>query len=313
MTTTTEKTGLFITRAQPFHRGHLDGIQQAVEQGITKVLIGVGSSNKEFTSDNPFTYEERKTIIELMTKNLLQTIQVEIIPVPDVGDNTRWKEYLLKELPEFQYMISGNAWVQEIFRDTDKEIIPLSVREMVKGSTLREQLARGKSEALKADLSPEVVAYLERIHAYERLREIFNKERKVPGLTADIVLFDAEGKLILIERKNYPKGIALPGGFVDVWEKVANAAKREAKEELDVDIDNLEYLGYWDDPERDPRAHNIAHAFYAKTVKGEPIAGDDAKAVVRVHPTELGQISFAFPDHREMILKALEMRKGGTD
>jgi ADP-ribose pyrophosphatase YjhB (NUDIX family) len=75
----------------------------------------------------------------------------------------------------------------------------------------------------------------------------------------------------------------------------------------------LEYLGYWDDPERDPRAHNIAHAFYAKTVKGEPIAGDDAKAVVRVHPTELGQISFAFPDHREMILKALEMRKGGTD
>jgi ADP-ribose pyrophosphatase YjhB (NUDIX family) len=37
-------------------------------------------------------------------------------------------------------------------------------------------------------------------------------------------------------------------------------------------IDDLVYLGYWDDPDRDPRAHNIAHAFYAKTVTGAPQA-----------------------------------------
>jgi ADP-ribose pyrophosphatase YjhB (NUDIX family) len=70
----------------------------------------------------------------------------------------------------------------------------------------------------------------------------------------------------------------------------------------------LEYLGYRDDPDRDPRAHNIAHAFYAKTVKGEPKAGDDAKAVVRVDPAELDTITFAFPDHKEMILKALMLK-----
>jgi ADP-ribose pyrophosphatase YjhB (NUDIX family) len=48
----------------------------------------------------------------------------------------------------------------------------------------------------------------------------------------DIVLFDKKGKLILIERKNYPHGIALPSGFVNVGEQVVNAAKREPKEKL---------------------------------------------------------------------------------
>jgi ADP-ribose pyrophosphatase YjhB (NUDIX family) len=73
---------------------------------------------------------------------------------------------------------------------------------------------------------------LESIHASERLKEIFQQERKVPGITADIVLFDTEGKLILIERKNYPQGIALAGGFGEVGEKIIDTAKRETKEEL---------------------------------------------------------------------------------
>jgi nicotinamide mononucleotide adenylyltransferase len=48
----------------------LDGIQQALDQGITKLIIGIGSSNKEFTAENPFTYEERKQMIEHSVKNL---------------------------------------------------------------------------------------------------------------------------------------------------------------------------------------------------------------------------------------------------
>jgi nicotinamide-nucleotide adenylyltransferase len=160
------------------HKGHLDGIQQAIEQGITQVLIGVGSSNKEFTAENPFTYEERKKMIELSAHHLLQNIQIEIVPVPDVGDNERWKEYLLKELPPFQYVISGNAWVQEIFKSSGKEIIPLTVREMIKGSTIREQLARRDMQGLHNALSEETLSFLEQIQASKRLQEIFKKERK---------------------------------------------------------------------------------------------------------------------------------------
>ena len=41
---------------------------------------------------------------------------------------------------------------------------------------------------------------------------------KTPELTTDCVIFDNEGRVLLIKRKNEPfKGsYALPGGFVDI-------------------------------------------------------------------------------------------------
>jgi 8-oxo-dGTP diphosphatase len=83
---------------------------------------------------------------------------------------------------------------------------------------------------------------------------------------------------------------------------------REAQEEIGVEIEVERYLGYWDAPERDPRAHNVANAFLCKIVGGELVAGDDAKAVVKVEVKDLDKVEFAFPDHKEMILKALEAR-----
>ena len=44
----------------------------------------MGSANKEVTSGNPFTYEERKRMIELSAKELLQDIEVTVFPVPDL-------------------------------------------------------------------------------------------------------------------------------------------------------------------------------------------------------------------------------------
>jgi nicotinamide mononucleotide adenylyltransferase len=63
---------LFIGRFQPgLHLGQIDGLKQAMEKGVRHFLIGIGSSNKEFTRDNPFTYDERKTMIELSLKACL--------------------------------------------------------------------------------------------------------------------------------------------------------------------------------------------------------------------------------------------------
>ena len=116
-------------------------------------------------------------------------------------------------------------------------------------------------EALKKVLPLEVVEYLREINAPQRLSEIFSKERKTPSLVVDVVLLNKEGKLILIQRKNFPEGVALPGGFVDYGETGRQAAIRETKEELGVDISIVEDLGVWDEPGRDPRAHNVSRAF----------------------------------------------------
>jgi len=50
------------------------------------------------------------------------------------------------------------------------------------------------------------VEYLLEIDAPKRLKEIFEKERVTPSLVVDMVLIDEkDGKLILIDRKNFPK------------------------------------------------------------------------------------------------------------
>ena len=45
-----------------------------------------------------------------------------------------------------------------------------------------------------------------------------------PLLTVDIII-ETTGGIVLIERKNPPPGWALPGGFVDVGESLAHAAR----------------------------------------------------------------------------------------
>ena len=122
-------------------------------------------------------------------------------------------------------------------------------------------------------------------------------EYRNPKPTVDL-LVELQGGLVLIQRKNPPHGWALPGGFVDEWEKVEDAARREAKEEtgLDVLLETLLYV--YSDPKRDPRHHTITVVFIAQAT-GEPIAGDDAQAAEVFQLTDLpDDIVF---DHRDII------------
>ena len=103
---------------------------------------------------------------------------------------------------------------------------------------------------------------------------------KTPYLTTDGIIELYEGErfkgIILIERRNEPKGLALPGGFVDVGESVEEALVREMKEETDLDVEIGRLLGVYSDPKRDTRFHTASVVFIAKA-QGEPKGGDDAK------------------------------------
>jgi len=103
---------------------------------------------------------------------------------------------------------------------------------------------------------------------------------KTPYLTTDgiIELYkeDTFKGIVLIERKNEPKGLALPGGFVYVGESVENALIREMQEETNLDVEIVKLLGIYSDPKRDPRFHTASAVFIVKA-QGKPSAGDDAK------------------------------------
>jgi 8-oxo-dGTP diphosphatase len=102
---------------------------------------------------------------------------------------------------------------------------------------------------------------------------------RTPLLAVDVIieLVDrSDHPIVLIERRNPPFGWTLPGGFVDVGERLEQAAVREAKEETCLDVTLRSLLGCYSDPGRDPRSHTVSIVYVAQS-RGQPYAADDAK------------------------------------
>lgn len=134
---------------------------------------------------------------------------------------------------------------------------------------------------------------------------------KNPTPTADILIEIAgakPGTLVFIERKNDPKGFALPGGFVDEGEFIADAAVREAKEETGLDIELVELFHVYSDPARDKRKHTVSTVFIARA-QGTPTGGDDAARCIVCAPDEL-PAPLVF-DHGLMVSDYLEYKRSG--
>jgi len=102
-----------------------------------------------------------------------------------------------------------------------------------------------------------------------------------PVIAADTIieLADRPGRpIVLIQRLNPPHGWAIPGGFVDLGERVEAAAVREAREETGLEVTLRCLLGVYSDPRRDPRGHTVTVVYVAEAT-GEPRALDDARAL----------------------------------
>lgn len=127
-------------------------------------------------------------------------------------------------------------------------------------------------------------------------------------VTVDIVLWNTNRtEILLIKRKNNPfkDCWALPGGFVDENEDLELAAKRELKEETNVDVQDLRQIGAFGKPGRDPRGHMVSVAYSAVLNCSQEIkAFDDAKEVKWFTINELPKLAF---DHKEIINKAIEI------
>jgi len=130
-----------------------------------------------------------------------------------------------------------------------------------------------------------------------------------PYLTVDAVIRTTDG-LVLIKRKNPPHGWALPGGFVDVGETVEEAVVREAEEETGLKIYNLQLVGVYSDPGRDPRFHTVS-VVYGAEAEGSPIGSDDASEAV-AFPDDRLPDDIVF-DHRRIIEDFLRMEANLRD
>ena len=102
---------VFIGRFQPFHNGHKAVIEAALEQA-KEVVIVVGSSFAARNIRNPFTFQERKAMIEACfaepqhfnytgAQGRNKTPRVHVVPVSDFPyDDNKWVNAIQKIVDE---------------------------------------------------------------------------------------------------------------------------------------------------------------------------------------------------------------------
>jgi 8-oxo-dGTP diphosphatase len=131
-------------------------------------------------------------------------------------------------------------------------------------------------------------------------------------ITVDAVIFkktDSGYDILFIKRKNEPfKGKwALPGGFVDENEDLFDAANRELLEETGVKVTDLEQLGAFGKPGRDPRQHTVSIAYTGFAEEStNAVAADDADDAQWFSMDALPELAF---DHADIVKSALDKHK----
>ena len=144
---------------------------------------------------------------------------------------------------------------------------------------------------------------------------------KKPVYSTDLLCFSYDeflDKLYIAVTKRVSKPFAglysLPGGVVEPDETSKQAIKRitKAKTGLDVPMCDIETLGLYDEPNRDPRGWTIANAhivFKNTSINTKDTTLEWALIERNYNLSVNGQpITLAF-DHKQMLLDALEQFK----
>jgi len=106
------------------------------------------------------------------------------------------------------------------------------------------------------------------------------------------------GKVLCVQRpanaREYiSKKWEFPGGKVELFENHEQAIKREIREELDVEIENLEYFTTVEHTY--PDFHLVMHAYTCSILKGEPVLKEHV-ALKWLPVEELDQLDWAAAD-----------------
>ena len=114
------KRGLVIGRFQPFHNGHLELIQQILNE-CEELVVVIGSAQFNYILKDPFTAGERIEMIHAsLSFQRMDRNRIFIIPLSNFENNACWFGYLKSMVPKFDILYSGNEYVRYL---AEKEII----------------------------------------------------------------------------------------------------------------------------------------------------------------------------------------------
>ena len=129
--------GLLIGRFQPFHLGHLEAIKFALSK-VEHLHVGIGSSNKSHEKRNPFTADERKSMI-LSSIDDDTSKNVSIHYIPDVDDHSKWTHLVDELIPEYDVVFSNDNFTHELYGKRGKSLISVDLisRKDLSGTNIR--------------------------------------------------------------------------------------------------------------------------------------------------------------------------------
>jgi bifunctional NMN adenylyltransferase/nudix hydrolase len=322
-----------IGRFQPVHLAHKELFDFAHERA-DKVIVIIGSANQPRTFKNPFTADERASMIHTVCADYSS----DVITVPNIDtpyNDQSWVSRVQRIVhdhsnPDDNIVLIGHDKDQtthylKLFPQWDR-IEFNNVVDQLNATDIRNLYFKDDANLkyLKYVVPSDVLDFLDEFKqtsAYQGILEdktiVEKYKQQYAGLayppifvTTDVVLIQS-GHILMIERKSSPGAgqIALPGGFVGQDEFLIDAAIRELKEETKIKVPVSVLKGsitktmVFDYPTRSSRGRTITHAYLIELKDGplEKVKGsDDAKRALWVPLSELDP-SNIFEDHMSII------------
>lgn len=189
-----EKFGVFLSRMQPLHIGHIGMIKKALSEN-DRVLILIGSTDKRGIERNPIGIELRREIwIESLNEEFSEEERNRIIfkELPDwtsendIPSNEEWGRYLYYNIAAStcqktftMYFSDDPAIIEDWFREKwIRERIELKLFERnemfqaVSSTKIREAFLNGDKEYIKKSVPQAVFRRYDEI--YQILKKVYN-------------------------------------------------------------------------------------------------------------------------------------------
>lgn len=297
---------VYIGRFSPFHLGHLHTVQQAL-QLANRVLILVGSSFQPATPKNPWSFNERESMIRRSLPDYDFTNHIMVEPLVDYRyDDTKWVSEVQRTVgdyhPESVVLVGHDKDESSYYLDMfpQWDFVDTGSHDILDATRVRELLFAGEHAFLRSVVTNSVFDYL--VGTWKRDTTKFEAIKKehdyIRGYkamwpakiytTTDVVCVQS-GHVLMIERgRDVGVGLlALPGGFLEEGERLVDGAIRELQEETQIKVPEKVLRGsiraqhVFDAPGRDLRGRIITHGFLIKLDDSQPLpkvkGSDDAK------------------------------------
>ena len=165
------QVGILVGRFQPVHRGHVQAKEFSLENS-NKLFVVVGSAEKSNQKRNPFTFEERKKMIELAINEKELQDNISIIPINDANNHTEWISSIKNTIGEYNLIFTNDELTEKLFKKDETRVInvPLLDRNILSATEVRKRLELDKE--WKSLVIPEIANYLTEINAVERMKSI---------------------------------------------------------------------------------------------------------------------------------------------